>query len=61
MDDDEKEARRLQAILDQRLVFAGEAMSEDVLAFIALLAIQALPIFGRGLVGSNFGFFWVSE
>lgn len=48
MDDDEREAIRLQKILDKRLVLAAEALVEDWPVYLGLVAIQAIPVFFGG-------------
>ncbi|KAM3569120.1 hypothetical protein VYU27_008779, partial [Nannochloropsis oceanica] len=60
MSDDEKEAIRLQKILDKRLVLAAQALAEDWPVYLFLIGIQAIPVLAGGLVGGNFLFFWLT-
>ncbi|EWM21213.1 minor histocompatibility antigen [Nannochloropsis gaditana] len=60
MSDDEKEAIRLQKILDKRLVLAAQALQEDWPVYLFLIGVQAIPVLAGGLVGGNFLFFWLT-
>jgi len=48
MSDDEKEAIRLQKILDKRLVLAAQALGEDWPVYLFLIGIQAIPVLAGG-------------
>jgi hypothetical protein len=59
-DEELREVRRLEAILDKRLVLGGEAMREDAPLYLALVGLQALPVLSNGAVGANFLYFWLT-
>eukprot|EP00624_Nannochloropsis_granulata_P006660 evm.model.NODE_50220_length_46951_cov_42.727013.8 len=48
MSDDEKEAIRLQKILDKRLVLAAQALADDWPVYLFLIGIQAIPVLAGG-------------
>lgn len=59
-DEELREVRRLEAILERRLELGGEAMREDGALYATLLGLQGLPVLLGGQIGANFLYFWLT-